>query len=406
MTAPASTFETSGLGYPIVDADNHFYETPDCFSRHIEAGLRDKAITATQRADGSWEVKVGSKPYNFMDVKFDKTNPPGSMHEILRSKDASAGMKWGDSYSKENMLAAFQHRDARLSMMDAQGIEATLVLPTFAVSLESMMHDDPEQLYANYRSFNRWVEDEWGYGGDGRIFAPAMLSLLDLDEAVAELDRVMALGAKVIHLTPGPIGNGRSPADPIYDPFWARMNEAGLLLALHIADTRYRDVSLAWGEVPDTPVRQMTAFQWAFVHGDRAIMETFGQLIYGNLFGRFPEIRAVSLENGSDWVPYLLTLMDKKKGMGRFSRWIGGRPAGRPSDIFKRHCYVSPYPEDDVDALVDAIGADRVLFGSDYPHPEGMAEPWRFAELMERQTPHDVKLVMRDNAAELLGLAP
>jgi predicted TIM-barrel fold metal-dependent hydrolase len=165
-------------------------------------------------------------------------------------------------------------------------------------------------------------------------------------------------------------------------------------------------VSLAWGEDPDPPVREMTAFQWAFVHGDRPIMETFGQLIYGNLFGRFPGIKVLSLENGSDWVDYLLTLLDKKKGMGRYSRWIGGRPSGRPSETFRRHCFVSPYPEDDVDALVERIGASQVLFGSDYPHPEGMAEPRHFADLMERCTPEQIRLVMRDNAAVLLGLEP
>jgi predicted TIM-barrel fold metal-dependent hydrolase len=397
---------SDSLGYALIDADNHFYETPDCFSRHIEAKHADKAITAAQQADGSWEVKVGHKPYNFMDVKFDRTNRPGSMHEILRAKDSTSDLKWGDSYSKENMLAAFQQRGARLATMENQGIEAIIVLPTFAVSVEAMMLDDPEQLYANYRSFNRWLEEEWTYGQDGRIFAPPLLSLLDLPQALAELDRVMEAGARIVHLTPGPIGNGTSPADPMYDPFWARLNEAGVLLALHIADSRYPEVSDAWGEPSNPPVREMTAFQWAFVHGDRPIMETFGQLIYGNVFGRFPKLRAVSLENGSDWVPYLLTLMDKKKGMGRYSRWIGGRPAGRPSDIFRRHCYVSPYPEDDVDALVDCIGASQVLFGSDYPHPEGLAEPWRFAELMQRSTAEDVRLVMRDNAAGLLGLEP
>ena len=108
----------NGLGYALFDADNHFYETPDCFSRHIESKYADKAITAKQSADGSWVVKVGDKPYNFMDVKFDKTNPPGSMHEILRSKDVSKDITWGSSYSKENMLPAFQHRDARLALMD------------------------------------------------------------------------------------------------------------------------------------------------------------------------------------------------------------------------------------------------------------------------------------------------
>ena len=82
-------------------------------------------------------MKVGDKPYNFMDVKFDRTNPPGSMHDILRDKDSASEITWGSSYSKENMLPAFQHRDARLALMDDQGVECAILLPTFGVGVEN-----------------------------------------------------------------------------------------------------------------------------------------------------------------------------------------------------------------------------------------------------------------------------
>jgi predicted TIM-barrel fold metal-dependent hydrolase len=394
----------NGLDYAVVDADNHYYEPPDCFSRHIEATHRDKAITATKRDDDSWDVQIGSKPFTFFDPKFDRTNPPGSLLTILRSKDTNASVKWSDFYSKENMLPAFQNREQRLALMDEQGIEATIMLPSFGVSVTALMLDDPDQMYANLASFNRWLEEDWGYCAGGRIFAPPLISLLDTDRAVAELDRVLALGARVVAIPPGPTGNGRSPADPIYEPFWGRLNDAGTLVALHLGDSLYPEVSAAWGERPYPPVREMSAFQWAFNHSDRPIMETIGQLIYGNVFGRFPNLKVLSIENGSDWVPYLLKLLDKKKGLGRYGPWVGGRPSGRPSETFKNHIWVAPYPEDDVDALVELLGADRVLFGSDYPHPEGMAEPARFADLMQRATPDEVRRVMRDNSAELLSL--
>jgi predicted TIM-barrel fold metal-dependent hydrolase len=158
-----------------------------------------------------------------------------------------------------------------------------------------------------------------------------------------------------------------------------------------------------WGDEAHPNVREQSAFQWAFLHGDRPIMETLGALIYGNLFGRFPELRVVSIENGSGWVDYLLHLLDKKKGMGRRGPWVGGYWSGRPSEVFRRHVYVSPYPEDDVNALVDLIGADRVLFGSDYPHPEGLAEPAAFANLLEGRSDAEVRRVMRDNAVELFA---
>mgnify|MGYP003561993141 FL=1 len=399
------TSVVNGLDYAVIDADNHYYEPADCFSRHIEAKFRDKAITATKRDDESWEVKIGSKPFDFFDPKFDRTNPPGSLLTILRSKDTNASIKWSDFYSADNMLPSFQDRDQRLALMDEQGIEATIMLPSFGVAVTALMQDDADQMYANYVSYNRWIEEDWGFAADSRIFAPPLIPLLDVDRAVAELDRVMSLGTRVIAIPPGPIGNNRSPADPMYDPFWGRLNDSGVLVAYHLGDSLYPETSAAWGERPYPPVREMSAFQWAFNHSDRPIMETIGQLIYGNVFGRFPELKVLSIENGSDWVPYLLRLLDKKKGLGRYGPWIGGRPVGRPSDTFREHVWVAPYPEDDIDALVELLGAERVLFGSDYPHPEGMAEPAQFADIMQRSTPEEVRLVMRDNLAGLLDLA-
>ena len=90
--------------------------------------------------------------------------------------------------------------------------------------------------------------------------------------------------------------------------------------------------------------------------------------------------------------------------MGRYGPWVGGRFSGRPSEVFRRHCFVSPYPQDDVCALVDRIGASQVLFGSDFPHPEGLADPARFVDLLEGRSDDEIRLVMRDNAANLFGL--
>lgn len=393
------------LGYRLVDSDNHYYETFDCFTRHIESRYLDKAVSAARAADGNWVVRVGDQPYNFQHVKFDKTNPPGSMHDLLHRKEADTAISWGDSYSTENMLPAFQHRDARLDLLEKQGIDAAIMLPTFGVSVEDYMVDDVEQTYANLRSFNRWIQDQWGFAYEERIFCPAMLSLIDRDETIAELDRVMAEGARLVHLRPCPFGEGnRSIADPYFDPFWARINEARIPLAFHIADFRYPMLAVRMGDDPRANVREMSAFQWGFLHGDRPIIETFGALLFGNIHNRFPNLRFLSLENGSDWVSYLMLTLDKKKNMARYGPWIGGRPAGKLSEVFKRIVWVSPYPEDDVRALVDKIGASQVLFGSDYPHPEGMAEPADFADKLQGASPSDIAAVMRDNTAALLSV--
>jgi predicted TIM-barrel fold metal-dependent hydrolase len=231
-----------------------------------------------------------------------------------------------------------------------------------------------------------------------------MISLLDVDLACRETTRVLDAGARMVHLLTGPVA-GRSPADPHFDPFWSIVNEARVPVVYHIGDAGYSAMfGTAWGENPNPNVRKMTAFQWAFLHGDLPLMQTLGALVYHNLFGRFPDVRVVSIENGSDWLEYLLLHLDKKKGMGRQGEWLGGYFRGRPSEILKRHLSLTPYPEDDVRELVDVMGAEHVLFGSDYPHPEGLAEPNTFADLLRGLDDADVRRVMRSNTAELLGL--
>src|SRR5258708_15638130 len=127
---------------------------------------------------------------------------------------------------EEPIQPAYVDREARLAAMDAQGVEATLLFPTLAVCVEHFMKHDPVQLYANFEAFNRWLEDDWGYAHQNRIFAAPLVSLRNVDLAVAELERVLDLGARVVSLRPGP-AFGHSPADPMFDPFWAPGDEAG-----------------------------------------------------------------------------------------------------------------------------------------------------------------------------------
>jgi predicted TIM-barrel fold metal-dependent hydrolase len=136
--------------------------------------------------------------------------------------------------------------------------------------------------------------------------------------------------------------------------------------------------------------------------GDRPLMDTLSSLIFHNLFGRFPNINVLSVENGSIWVPYLLKVMDKMKGMGRGGPWPGGYLKGRPSEVFKEHVFVAPYHEEDVSGLIDLIGAEHVLFGSDFPHAEGLADPIDFVQAIEGRSDEEIRLVMRENARRVI----
>jgi len=389
--------------YAMVDADNHYYEPHDCFTRHMEAAFADHAVHVVVGDDGLGRLFIGDRPAPWRPViQYDLIAPPGAGKGLMigKRKDPQFEDPAAASLIKPYEHPAFVNRDARLALMDEQGIQAAYILPTAAVCLEyNLYQDGPQAAFANLRSFNRWLEDDWGYTYRDRIFAVPLLSLADVDLAVAELERVLALGARAVHLNPGP-AYGRSPADPHFDPFWARVQEAGVPVAFHIGYSGYNDtIGVMWGERPNVSLYEQTPLQNFLGLCDRPITDTFAALVLGGLFERFDALKIVSVENGCAWVPGLLHQMDHAALLSRVSTL-----AEQPSETFARHFYVAPFWEDDGAALARLIGDDHVLLGSDFPHPEGEAVPADFADCLAGLDDGQVRKVMRDNTANLIGL--
>jgi predicted TIM-barrel fold metal-dependent hydrolase len=84
---------------------------------------------------------------------------------------------------------------------------------------------------------------------------------------------------------------------------------------------------------------------------------------------------------------------------------IGGELPGKPSQVLAEHLWVTPFPEDDILGLIDLLGADHVLFGSDYPHPEGLRLPRDFVPLLDGCDAQTKRKVLRGNTAAILGIA-
>jgi len=312
----------SDLGYSLFDCDHHFYETRDSFTRFMEPRFRDQAVRPVVGEDGTEVVMVGDKLLTFLlghDL-YDNAGAPGSLKEkLLLMKKGGGDMEYG----QEPIWPEWRDRDARIERMNAQDVEGCLMFPNVAVVVEHFM-ETSEQLYANLRAFNRWLDEDWGYVYQERIFTPPMLSLRDLDLAITELDQVLADGARCIAMKAGP-AYGRNPADPYFDPFWERVNEAGVSVAFHLGEVGYNEMfSTQWGEEPNPPNFDMSAWQWAHCYCDRPMMETLSAFIYANFFARFPNIQLISVEHGCEWVPYLLKRLDKMGGMGGRDRGFAG----------------------------------------------------------------------------------
>jgi predicted TIM-barrel fold metal-dependent hydrolase len=304
-----------------------------------------------------------------------------------------------------NALAVpeFVSKPARLAKLDEQDVEACLMLPTAGVGVEPQLRETPEVLYPSVRAFNRWLEEDWGYGAERRIYGAPILSLFDLQEAITELNRLLAVDAKFVVITAGPVA-GRSPADPYFDPFWARCEDARINVVYHIGRTPFSEMyNTPWGLRPHPPSHRHSLMEFALSFTERPIVDTVTALIADNLFGRFPRLKVLSVEYGSTWVKPLLHKLDHIARLYSKDMWRFGVPPLTPSDTFRQNVWVAPFFEDDIVGLAQLIGAAHVLNGSDYPHPEGLLQPLEFVDELDGLSEVDVRRIMRDNFATLVG---
>lgn len=397
---------TSKLPYRSIDSDGHYYEPHDAFTRHLEQRFSNRSLSVrVNEKDGLGRLFYGDKKLGMMKVtQTDYTGAPGSRKDFFQGLiDDEEGWHQSEVINAHDH-PAMMNKKARIELLDQQGIEATLMFPTVGVAVEHEMHDDVDALYAGLRAFNRWLQEDWGYGDDGRIFSAPMLSLIDPVQACEELERVIREGAKLVHMKRGPL-YGESAADPKRDRFWAICEEANIPVAFHVGDSGYHELwGTVWGEDARPPVQYTSPFQ--IYLSDTAMPDTFANMILNNLFDRFPNLKILSVENGAGWIPKLMKQMDKAAFMTRGQAGLGGPVTCKPSDVFKKNVYVCPFFEEDPVELAKLIGVEHVLFGSDWPHPEGLDEPLDFADkLIGHASDSDTRKIMRGNIAELIGLA-
>ncbi len=395
--------------YPIFDADMHFHEPEDSHTRHIDPKFKDKTLRWVSDGKGNRVQMVGDRVlqvYSAKEIAATRNRKPGNLGEWL-AKMSEAGEDEVSEEEAERVLDEAmlpEDRDSRIAQLDEQGVEACVI---YGAILSEGNLFDVDTLYATLWAWNRWVVEDWGYAYKDRIIIPAPISLEDVDRACELLDWAIEHDARSIFLRPGPFG-GRSPGDPHFDPFWARVNEAGLVATYHItfAGPKYHELrSKEWGQPPFGGFYTQSAWQWTFCYGEQSIMETIAALIYDNLFGRFPNIKVITSELGCEWGPPLTIRMDKMRGMARNGPWIGGQLKERPSAIFKRHVRMQAYPQDDVVGVVERLGPEVVLAGSDFPHAEGLAEPTEFGEKVKELPLEQQRLILRDNGLQMFGLS-
>jgi predicted TIM-barrel fold metal-dependent hydrolase len=301
-------------------------------------------------------------------------------------------------------LDAFFDPEPRLAVMDEFGIDRAVMWPTLASLMEERLRMDPKAMHVAVHALNQWMHEHWTFDFKGRIFATPVITLPIVSEAIKELEWVVERGAKIILIRPAPVPGYegfRSFALPEFDPFWKKVVEADVAVGMHASDdglTRY------WGQWEGVSDGEQQAFteQSGFMdimhYQGRGIFDTASSLIGHGLLTRFPTLRILPVENGSGWVrPFVESL----------GHCYAANPRLYDEDplmVFKRNIWVHPFHEEDPHGLIKLVGVDRVIFGSDYPHVEGMSQPLDYLDELEGLSQEDIAKVMGGNLATAMKL--
>lgn len=383
----------------LFDADNHYYEATDAFTRHMEPSMAKRTMQWAE-INGRQRLLVGGRINRFIpNPTFDPVAKPGSLDQYFRGKNPEAKDVAALFGELEPIHPEYRDRDARLAVMDAQGIDGCFLFPTLGVGMEESLAGDLPAVVAAFGAFNRWLEDDWGYAYKERIFAAAMITLADVDAAVEELRRVLEHDARLICIKGGPVHtpNGlTSPGNSQFDPFWDLVNESGVTVGIHSGDAGYGRYINDW-----EPFGDFEAFRYSplrtVLSADRPPYETMAALVCHGVFDRFPNVRVASIESGAEWVPVLIKKLKKVYAQNPTAL------RSDPVETFREHVWVAPFYEDDLAALKEAVGLEHILFGSDWPHAEGLAEPATFARDLERHgfNEDETRTIMCDNGRVL-----
>ncbi len=271
---------------------------------------------------------------------------------------------------------------ARVADMDRDGIDLAVLYPTAGLlfgpldPIEALRR--PDFVAACQRAYNDWIA-EFCAAEPRRLFGVGSVPLQDLDLAVAEAERVARRGLVGVWIRPAPYLGELPLSHAAYDRFWAACQDLDLSVSLHPAvhvDTPgacrkfalvRENANLAFSNVAVSPEYGGSGFGQAIGNTVDMIV-SLGRLLMGGVCERFPRLRFLFLEAGGGWCATQLERMDEQvEAFPLEGRWL----ALKPSEYFRRQCYISFEPEEwNLAASARQIGADRVIWASDYPHPE------------------------------------
>ena len=388
---------TRFLDVPVFDADNHMYESKEAMTKFLPD--RYKGAIEYVEVRGRTKIAVRGRISEYIpNPTFDVVARPGAQEDYFRHGNPDGKSRREIFGEPMRAIEAFRAPAPRLELMDEQGIDRALMFPTLASLIEERMRDAPELTHAVVHALNEWMYETWQFDYQGRIFATPVITLPIVEKAIEELEWAVERGAKAILIRPAPPSGYKGPrsfALPEFDPFWEKVVEHDVLVGMHSSDSGYDRYTNDWTG-SDTEMLPFQPQAFRMISQWRPVEDAVASLICHGALSRHPQLKVAVIENGSSWVaPLLGNLADIYKKMPQdFME--------HPVEVFKRNIYVSPFWEEDLGALAELIGSEHVLFGSDFPHPEGLADPASYVDELAGLPEESIRKIMGGNLASLM----
>ena len=332
----------------VIDVDSHWTEPPDLWTSRAPASLKDRALRVVTQPDGSqrWVIEDGQV---MGQVGYASIRPDGSK---------SKAMVAFDTFDEVHPGAI--EVEPRLAYMDEHGLTMQIVYPNILgfAGNALMRVEDPAHRNFCATAYNDACA-ELQAASNGRLFPQAMVPFWDVPAAVAELERCQdELGLTGFVITDCTHEWGLPPLhDASFDPLWDAAQSRGMPVNFHIGGGGVP--MRLWG----SDYSQGRVFAALSTMAQMGNVVCITNLIYSGLLDRFPTLKFVSVESGVGWIPFLLESLDyqfDENGVEDLKL--------RPSEYFRRQIYGSYWFERDLGPALEKLGADNLMFETDFPH--------------------------------------
>ena len=364
--------ERTPEAYRLISADSHVNEPPDLWANRVPARFRDRAPRIEHFDEGdAWVLEGVADPINF-GMNACAGIEPERMRGWVRFEDIRAG-----GYDPA----------ARLVEIDRDGVDAEVLYPTPRLNAAIVANHDAEYHEAMVRAYNDWLSEYVAYA-PARFGGLAVIPNRGVEGAVAEIERVVDRPG-IRGFVMGCYPNGSLSPLPEDDKVFGRIEELGMPLSIHVSLTdsmpaAHRVALPGWGRIFDIPNRML-------------------EMIFAGVFDRFPRLQMVAAEVDCGWLPYVKEQIDNN-----FQRLAPGSAfpiKDRPSAYIERHFHFGFMTDPVGIRLRDAIGVERMLWSSDYPHVSS-DWPWSWRAIQSSfsgVTASDRHLILAGNTQRLYG---